>query len=126
MTTKIPISIHTPARGVTAVPPETVYSIADYFNPHSRKGSDCRLHFTSIITYISIHTPARGVTDLDQYYDYLGFISIHAPARGVTGVRHYTRVEGYFNPHSRKGSDVVDQDGNVAGTLFQSTLPQGE
>ena len=55
------ISIHTPAKGVTA----SSYAgdtLRLYFNPHSREGSDCSF-FRSIGTLqISIHTPAKGVT----------------------------------------------------------------
>ena len=64
--------------------------------PNTREGS------------ISIHTPARGVTisaleDADHYD-----ISIHTPARGVTSSKSiFTSSKTYFNPHSRKGSDII-------------------
>ena len=55
------------------------------FNPHSRKGSDCRvILIRKELNYISTHTPARGVTT----YFYFGLC-----------------ISPYFNPHSRKGSD---------------------
>ena len=80
------ISIHTPAKGVTAI----------LIGSGGRKS-------------ISIHTPAKGVTDIhyDRGQDKLR-ISIHTPAKGVTQVM----VAGkggvaYFNPHSRKGSDMA-------------------
>ena len=143
------ISIHTPARGVTAIArgpgPSTIY-----FNPHSRKGSDIYTLFkTYLLLPISIHTPARGVTKFLEEREAGLSISIHTPARGVTG---YTVRGGifvrYFNPHSRKGSDssrrtLVNNfltisihtpargvttllDRHSHGLQFQSTLPQGE
>ncbi len=100
------ISIHTPARGVT----HSVHSIRlpkIYFNPHSRKGSDkVTISYTGL-DGISIHTPARGVTlyNLPSYYSEC--ISIHTPARGVTNARQKpVHFIVYFNPHSRKGSDL--------------------
>ena len=35
------ISIHTPARGVTALSPSPATAVS-YFNPHSREGSDAQ------------------------------------------------------------------------------------
>ena len=55
------ISIHTPARGVTALE-----MIEEYKK------------------VISIHTPARGVTIQSAQCRYAHEISIHTPARGVT------------------------------------------
>ena len=56
---------------------------------------------------ISIHAPARGATMRELDYDIRDIISIHAPARGAT--RRSARSvlhPRYFNPRSRKGSDV--------------------
>ena len=58
--------------------------VSNDFNPHSRKGSDKRIHRVKVYTGISIHTPARGVTMADMLLMMVGL---------------------YFNPHSRKGSD---------------------
>ena len=56
---------------------------------------------------ISIHTPARGVTRLQMRLEVINDISIHTPARGVTQTKTPTIVnKKYFNPHSRKGSDI--------------------
>ena len=102
------ISIHTPARGVTAIArgpgPSTIY-----FNPHSRKGSDIYTLFkTYLLLPISIHTPARGVTKFLEEREAGLSISIHTPARGVTETcPQGSRCAGNFNPHSRKGSDIV-------------------
>ena len=57
------ISIHTPAKGVTA--------------------SHCPLHLPGLI---SIHTPAKGVTGIAQLIAEGIDISIHTPAKGVTAI----------------------------------------
>ncbi len=44
------ISIHTPAKGVTEVA-LTVFIKNNYFNPHSREGSDCKNSYTLIKLY---------------------------------------------------------------------------
>ena len=60
-------------------------TVTIYFNPHSRKGSDRCIAILSCILLISIHTPARGVTVLQVAEAAHGLlISIHTPARGVT------------------------------------------
>ena len=81
------ISIHTPARGVTQLPP-IIYWRCLYFNPHSRKGSDTKEDAVALSGEISIHTPARGVTFDREYFSLLVSISIHTPARGVTHIIH--------------------------------------
>ena len=81
-------------------------SLARYFNPHSRKGSDKSLSdYKQLLTQISIHTPARGVTVPVKTVQNGFSISIHTPARGVT----------------RKKWPMVKPRAK-----FQSTLPQGE
>ena len=143
----ISISIHTPARGVTPC-----------------------IYWSNLLISISIHTPARGVTLSTRRTLYPLFISIHTPARGVTrllvkmvclGLFQSTLPQGewplrlwknnttnYFNPHSRKGSDIIDCFKTyfcfisihtpargvtffyfrylICREKFQSTLPQGE
>ena len=99
------ISIHTPARGVTAYPQNILRKLVDFnphsrkgsdrqafigsfrdyhFNPHSRKGSDNPLPIYGTLRQISIHTPARGVTSMTFSFYNSSLISIHTPARGVT------------------------------------------
>ena len=79
------ISIHTPAKGVTRIffcsclPP-------NYFNPHSREGSDDFSLCFLLLHDISIHTPAKGVTTIQS--------------------RHH-QLSCHFNPHSREGSDLM-------------------
>ena len=102
------ISIHTLARGVT-VSNAVIFANRDYFNPHSRKGSN-ELHLRQYLSIqrISIHTPARGVTRPVRETGCNCSISIHTPARGVTFWFLWLYIEFWnFNPHSRKGSDIV-------------------
>ena len=55
------ISIHTPAKGVT-IRVLANRQIRQYFNPHSREGSDDYYKDMNKYQRISIHTPAKGVT----------------------------------------------------------------
>ena len=56
---------------------------------------------------ISIHVPARGATRTMAVATFRRSISIHAPARGATGITSMINgYSNYFNPRSRKGSDV--------------------
>ena len=83
-TKNLAVSIHTPARGVTALR-AAHRAPAPCFNPHSRTGSDLQGHqIRSIHHQVSIHTPARGVTCLNFYLGLRIGVSIHTPARGVT------------------------------------------
>ena len=77
------ISIHTPAKGVTAIhfcAPPTIIN----FNPHPREGGDSIRRNSPQDTSISIHTPAKGVTAKPFQFDPEVAISIHTPAKGVT------------------------------------------
>ena len=57
---------------------------------------------------ISTHTPARGVTGQRVLPDIRKRISTHTPARGVTPFSiACLLIDLYFNPHSRKGSDMA-------------------
>ena len=100
-------------------------------------------------TKISIHTPAKGVTNSETELWPGAYISIHTPAKGVTWNSGEAMLQrDYFNPHSREGSDVLDDD-MIAGDgisihtpakgvtgyavtievytdQFQSTLPRRE
>jgi len=58
-----PISIHTPAWGVTADELVKLTAI-DNFNPHARVGRDIRQTNSKTGSSISIHTPAWGVTNV--------------------------------------------------------------
>ena len=80
----VPISIHTPAKGVTFVAFKAGMAIQD-FNPHPREGGDHGAGAGVLpVSGISIHTPAKGVTE--KIADAIQFrnISIHTPAKGVT------------------------------------------
>ena len=73
----------------------------DYFNPHSRKGSDKGVVIPDITSHnISIHTPARGVTEthLTTVKDVV--ISIHTPARGVTEQKFAEQAEQIISIHT--------------------------
>ena len=78
-----PVSIHTPARGVT-INAFTMPAESGGFNPHSRTGSDLAKDTSVACKSVSIHTPARGVTNLNTYIERQENVSIHTPARGVT------------------------------------------
>ncbi len=56
------ISIHTPARGVTAGLCHSQRQ-SFHFDPHPREGGDYLSKLDRLCQEISIHTPARGVTD---------------------------------------------------------------
>ncbi len=77
------ISIHTPARGVTPIPPAPGPA-APNFDPHPREGGDSFEIQDNPRYLISIHTPARGVTPGRIWGRISDPISIHTPARGVT------------------------------------------
>ena len=100
------ISIHAPARGATRL---LCLCIGFHlnFNPRSRKGSDLFRASVLCRQAISIHAPARGATVLSCPFDSVHDISIHAPARGATERKGGENSACYyFNPRSRKGSDL--------------------
>ena len=99
-----PISIHAPARGAT-VSAHNIAHAEHYFNPRSRKGSDCLFHCLAHCDPISIHAPARGAT-LDAGSD-----------AALTQAFQSTLPQG--ERHGRL-QDLEECH------LFQSTLPQGE
>ena len=121
------ISIHTPARGVTAVAVDTwirrafqstlpqgewpcllIWTLPIYQFQSTLPQGEWLICFTHCVVsfHISIHTPARGVTTSQLRECKASCISIHTPARGVTRIciRKLSNYI-YFNPHSRKGSD---------------------
>ena len=67
------ISIHTPAKGVTA--------------------SDGA---SNMLIRISIHTPAKGVTAFREWQNIAIKISIHTPAKGVTKDSAQTVIDNAF------------------------------
>ena len=83
---RLPISIHTPVKGVTLYPCILIYCIMN-FNPHSREGSDKALIRKIRHLRISIHTPVKGVTFCKlSIILVLHIISIHTPVKGVTSL----------------------------------------
>ena len=102
------ISIHTPARGVT--PSDRLLTAVLIISIHTpARGVTIDVFHALCITRISIHTPARGVTLIILECLCCHVISIHTPARGVTSNTGYqsAATNTDFNPHSRKGSDVL-------------------
>ena len=78
-----PISIHTPAKGVTA--------------------SACVRGSTSVI---SIHTPAKGVTRSGRRVSSsLQNFNPHSREGSDVEENRFYKRQYYFNPHSREGSD---------------------
>ena len=125
------------------------FCMQEYFNPRSRKGSDITGCKGGDCSCISIHAPARGATTPS----YMGGISCNIFQSTLPqGERHlltaFPVIFVYFNPRSRKGSDLLcrsicsgqmyfnprsrkGSDGDYPPPdllcfLFQSTLPQGE
>ena len=107
------ISIHTPARGVTEVFSNLYAPV--FISIHTPARGVTPLEINSLDGfYISIHTPARGVTGGLAQHSINVFISIHTPARGVTlTLCSKTKLPPYFNPHSRKGSDLIQRSGII-------------
>ena len=101
----LPVSIHTPTKGVTAFilflcasfrcfNPHThegcdLYlaywrRFADCFNPHTHEGCDCFDANEVNLSDVSIHTPTKGVTDSPILIAIFHYVSIHTPTKGVT------------------------------------------
>ena len=101
------ISIHAPARGATGcqIPPALLPTLFQSTLPQGERrqwGASAEMGVK-----ISIHAPARGATDCRRLKSIQFAISIHAPARGATGLEDFiASITAYFNPRSRKGSDV--------------------
>ena len=93
------ISIHTPAKGVTRTRVLTL-NIDYYFNPHSREGSDCPKANFTFLDLISIHTPAKGVTLSLENQAKTKLISIHTPAKGVTNRQKFCDCSDKISIHT--------------------------
>ena len=74
------ISIHTPAKGVTRGL-STMYRARTNFNPHSREGSDFYTWGKWKALRISIHTPAKGVTMSSNFYRITNIFQSTLPRR---------------------------------------------
>ena len=121
----------------------------DYFNPHSRTGSDVLSILFGMRNCISIHTPAQGVTPWSGIWGGCsGDFNPHSRtgsdvqpdgvhptqadfnphSRTGSDLRHSSRwsVRMNFNPHSRTGSDSVQRLRQFHTVQFQSTLPHRE
>ena len=125
LNTNFDISIHTPARGVTITCPSFPI-LAIYFNPHSRKGSDgFSMGSGTDVCKISIHTPARGVTEVQQIDKLFNLFQSTLPQ----GEWHFSDwpfdISIYFNPHSRKGSDLSSKGEGVEYLYFNPHSRKG-
>ena len=101
------ISIHAPARGATTSA-RPLWWTYYYFNPRSRKGSD-QLSAGSNwqLAQFQSTLPQGERRGTRRCAGRSRDISIHAPARGATTCRAIKMASrGYFNPRSRKGSDL--------------------
>ena len=119
------------------------------FNPHFRKGSDCKQYENLPDCKISIHTSAREVTtEKREACKYLKNFNPHFRKGSDRVFLPVDRPFWHFNPHFRKGSDgdelktrkmVISisihtsaREVTPSTTLhdvlirFQSTLPQGK
>ena len=99
------ISIHTPAKGVTARS-STVCLTMHNFNPHPREGGD-RIRPGDCLQGTDFNPHPREGGDENSNEIPLSFcISIHTPAKGVT---YWSlcclRYHVHFNPHPREGGD---------------------
>ena len=75
---------------------------------------------------ISIHTSAREVTDCNKEYCVNLIISIHTSAREVTGFpQSFHGIPKYFNPHFRKGSDVMTWNYDTSVKNFNPHFRKG-
>ena len=94
------ISIHTPARGVTA-------------------------HCEQILTIpkISIHTPARGVTTMTDIFQVISRFQSTLPQGEWLSHDTSNSTTSDFNPHSRKGSDMTTFQNSVNTTLISIHTP---
>ena len=85
----------------------SVKSIKQNFNPRSRKGSDVIALTIVPLAVISIHAPAKGATQNPKHHMFYHIFQSTLPQRER---RHHflqLAVCMYFNPRSRKGSDIV-------------------
>ena len=99
------ISIHTPARGVTAEEMTRLILILN-FNPHSRKGSDITVVPTPL-TAPNFNPHSRKGSDVISDSSSIITFDFNPHSRKGSDVS-YSRKNyfcNHFNPHSRKGSD---------------------
>ena len=98
------ISIHAPAKGATQIWTQQRHRTV-YFNPRSREGSD----------------PVRCLRFLMLHY-----FNPRSREGSDTGRRRLPRPDRHFNPRSREGSDANRDYYTTKLDAFQSTLPRRE
>ena len=103
------------------------HTLAGYFNPRSRVGSD-RIWVWTRPQRNDFNPRSRvGSDSVKQLAAWLEEISIHAPAWGATQKGGTGNEAVYnFNPRSRVGSDITPAGVKSGNRKFQSTLPRGE
>ena len=98
-----------------------------HFNPHFRKGSDLTVLSAMLrMQRISIHTSAREVTASAAHLDGVTVFQSTLPQGKWPVVISLIYLFVNFNPHFRKGSDLLTEPIKTIDTSFQSTLPQGK
>ena len=123
------VSIHTPARGATAVA-RARPMVALCFNPRAREGrDDCVVYLEAplarfqstrprgarqvfpwlslFLVRVSIHAPARGATLSHNQPDYPLRVSIHAPARGATSMEKQSMASRKFQSTRPRGARLL-------------------
>ena len=98
------------------------------FNPRSHKGSDILLGLMDSSFVANFNPRSHKGSDypfLDSYTAM--YISIHAPTRGATAQEKGNILEGtIFQSTLPQGERQSNQSSLTQDTTFQSTLPQGE
>ena len=119
------ISIHTPAKGVTKnLFQGTVYT--DYFNPHSREGSDGIMSI-HLLQYSHFNPHSReGSDEILQGSNNGDVISIHTPAKGVTQLAKFSGISSKFQSTLPRREWRKSKSSARSEVLFQSTLPRRE
>ena len=77
-----------------------------YFNPRSREGSDHKPFLIDVLPTISIHAPAKGATTAPTHCNFNAIFQSTLPRRERLRIVQIFLPYNYFNPRSRKGSDV--------------------
>ena len=146
--TPIPVSIHTPTKGVTQIhwlhdtcnwsfnphthegcDPNTSIGVTIKvgFNPHTHEGCDSnRIPRPQAITQVSIHTPTKGVT---QKVKPMG-VSItsfnphtHEGCDFCPGLRYFQALG--FNPHTHEGCDTFTNVKVIGSIRFNPHTHEG-
>ena len=97
----------------------------NYFNPHFRKGSDEGKWIIPSSVHISIHTSAREVTKCKQYRRINSLFQSTLPQGKWLFREELKGHQNNFNPHFRKGSDILDDSYPVIVGYFNPHFRKG-